>query len=193
MDKKLTTELERIEKGEYDSAGISHLLDTYYLNVIGKNDEIDDDVLDIDQPYPEEFFLPIEERDSGIGEAVDILLKAGHDINESDDYSSALTKAVSSADVPMVQYLLSQGADANRWPAMKEDSPEMKNWYLDAIDYLLFDESLANDRDKVYMDALFRTAVVLADEAGLGPFSGWCLKVDTENRVVSVKSAEPMY
>lgn len=194
MDPKLVKTLERIESGEYKSACIYELINTYYQFVIGKDDEIDDDVLYWDEPFPEEFSVPVEERSSGIGEALEILLGAGHDINDDDGMFNALMPAVGSGDEHMVHFLLKHGADANRWPEMEENDPAIfGNWYLDQIDSCLLEESLANDKDIEYMKALHRTAVVLAKEAHLGPFNGYCLSIDTENRTVSVKPAEVMY
>ena len=192
---KLKAVLNRIESGELKTACVYHLLDTYYQCVIGKIDEIDDldDLVDLDDnsPFPAEFFQSVESRSSGIGIALSHLLESGHDIDSADGGFNALMIAVGCGDAPMVRFLIEHGADANTWPEMEEDPPT-GNYYLDDIDIHFMDESFANDKDLEYMKALHRTALVLVEDAHLGPYHGHCLTIDDEGNV-ALKQAETLF
>ncbi len=194
MDPKLLSMLNRVESGELKTACIHKLLETYYQCVIGKIDEYDDlDDLEDDAPFPPEFLMPVEERSSGIGIALTQLLGLGHDVNNSDGSFNALMNAVGCGDAPMVHFLLQHGADANSWPDMDEENIRLYgNYYLDDIDIHYMDESFANDKDIEYMKALYRTALVLVEDAHLGPFHGHCLKIDEAGNV-TLKQAETLF
>ena len=190
MDSKLKALLSRIESGEVKTACVYETVDTYYQCVIGKIDELDDDDVYEEAPFPEEFLLPVEDRRSGIGDALIQLINAGHHVDDADGGFNALMLAVGSGDAPMVRFLINHGADANKWPEMDETPlPGEGNYYLDDIDIHYMDESFANDKDIEYMKALHRTALVLVEDAHLGPYSGYCLKID-ENGNVSLSPAK---
>ncbi len=192
IDPKLKAILNQIDCSELKTACVYHLLNTYYQFVIGKADEIADlDDLDNDDPFPAEFVQPIESRSSGIGIALSQLLDSGHDANSSDGCFNALMIAVGSGDAPMVHFLIQNGADAHSWPDMDEDPPT-GNYYLDDIDIHFMDESFANDKDLEYMKALHRTALVLVEDAHLGPYHGHCLTIDDEGNV-ALKQAETLF
>ena len=190
MNSKLEAFMQSVERGDTPSASVYHLLDTYYQCVIGKIDEIADDDIDCeDEPFPEEFLQAVEDRSSGIGIALTQLLDAGFDIDGSDGYFNALMLAVGGGDALMVHFLLEHGADASSWPDMENSLPGEGNYYLDDIDIHFMNESFANDKDVEYMKALHRTALVLVEDAHLGPYSGYCLKID-DNGNVSLSPAK---
>ncbi len=187
MNPKLEAYLHRIETKEIEAACISGMISTYYDRVIAKLDELDDDEDDyVPFPYSEELHQPVDERESGIGTALTRLLASGHNIDETDGNFNALMLAVGYGDAPMVHFLIQHGADAKAWPDFGEE-PIIKdsNYYLDDIDIHLMGESFANDEEIEYMEDLYQTAIVLANEAHLGPYNGYCLKID-ENGNVSV-------
>lgn len=183
MNPKLEAFMLGIEKCENPSASVYNLLDTYYQCVIGEIDKMADDVNREKEPFPEELLQTIEKRRSGIGIALTRLLDDGYDIDGSDGYFNALMLAVGNADSPMVHYLLQHGADANSWPHMEESIPGERNYYLDDIDIQYMDECFANDKDIDYLKALQRTALVLVEDAHLGPYYGHSLTIDEEGNI----------
>ena len=113
------------------------------------------------------------------------LLDAGCDVDATDGGFNALMLAVSAGDAPMVQFLIKHGADANKWPDMGEvPSSGEGNYYLDDIDIHFMNECFANEKDVVYLKALHRTALVLTEEARLGPYRGHNLTIDEEGNVL---------
>ena len=52
---------------------------------------------------------------------------------------------------------------------MEESLPGESNYYLDDIDINYMNECFANDKDIDYLKALFQTALVLVEDAHLGP------------------------
>ena len=186
IDPRLETVIRKIESGELTEACIYELLDTYYQLVIWKSDNSDceDDLQDAETPFPEDFLLPVDDRSSGIGAALTQLLAAGHDVDGTDGYSNALMIAVGNGDAPMVHFLLQHGANAESWPMMDDDlTGHNSNYYLEDIDINFMNECYANDRDPDYLQALYRTALVLVEDAHLGPYSGYCLKIDNDGNV----------
>ena len=193
MNSKLSDLLAQIEKGDVKSSCIFELVDTYYQCVIGSIDERDDNGSCVETPFPEELLLPVEKRNSGIGDALIKLINAGHRVDDADGDFNALMLAVGSGDAPMVHFLIGHGADANSWPDKDLDSlPDEENYYLDDIDANFFGESISNDKDIEYMNALYHTALVLVEDAHLGPYSGLCLSID-ENRHVSLTPPKTKY
>ena len=192
MNSKLEAFMQGVECSENPSASVYHLLDTYYQCVIGKIDEIADDEADWEEPFPEEFLQAVEDRSSGIGIALTRLLDAGYDIDGTDGCFNGLMLAVGGGDAPMVHFLLEHGADANSWPDMEHSLPGEGNYYLDDIDIHYMNESFANDKDIEYMTALHRTALVLVEDAHLGPYSGYSLKIDKRGNV-SLSPAKVKY
>ena len=190
MDPILKAEIRDIERGEDASACVYHLIDLYYQCVIGI---MHDDIGDGSPSFPEELLLPVEERNSGIGDALVRLINTGHDIDEADDYFNALMLAVGAGDAPMTHFLIKHGADAKAWPGMDEDLPfENENFYLEDIDIHCMDEYFEKDTDIDCLKALYRTAVVLVEDAHLGPYCGHCMKID-ENGEVSFEPPKLRY
>ena len=189
MHPEIEKTLKRIAGGEIKTACVYSLIDTYYMYIVG---DIEAEDSDLDPPFPEELLQPIEDRESGIGSALKILLDEGHNVNDSDDDFNALMLAVGSGDAPMVRFLIQHGADANSWPNMEESLPGEGNYYLDEIDINYMNECFANDKDIDYLKALSQTAFVLVEDAHLGPYSGFSLKID-ENGTVSLGPAKTLF
>ena len=191
MDRVLNEVLLKIDKGEITSSRIYHLLDIYYQCVA---DRYDKHGTESDEyggiPFPSELRLKLENRESGIGEALRTLAEKGCDVNEYDGHFNALMIAVGAADAPMVRYLIERGGDVNKWPGMDDPEPVSgQNYYLEDIDIGYMNECFATNPDKDYLDALHNTAMVLIREGGLRSFSGLSLKVD-ENGHGSLGPAE---
>ena len=186
--------LPRIDCGEIASAQIYHLLDIYYQSVVylyDKRDTKEDETEEI--PFPSELKLELEDRKSGIGEALRTLAEKGCDVNEYDGDFNALMIAVGAADAPMVRYLIERGGDVNKWPGMDDPEPVSgQNYYLEDIDIGYMNECYATNPDKDYLDALYNTAMVLIREGGLRSFSGYSLKVD-ENGHGSLGPADVLF
>ena len=189
MHPEIEKALKRIAGGEIQSACVYSMIDSYYMRVVGDMDVKDSDP---ESPFPEELFQTIEDRKSGIGLALTKLLDEGHDVNASDSYFNSLMLAVGSGDAPMVRFLIKHGADANSWPGMEESLPGEGNYYLDDIDINYMNECFANDKDIDYLKALYRTALVLVQDAHLGPYSGHSLKID-EKGAVSLGPAKVLF
>ena len=153
-------------------ASVYEIIDKYYQTI------------DDGDQYPDEFLAPEEERKSGIGKTLSQALNDGCSVDDSDGYFNALMLAVGSGDAPMVHFLIQHGANANSWPGMN-DEPQLEggNYYLDDIDIHIMDEGFARDKDIAYINGLCRTAMVLAKEAHLGPYKGFCLRIDEEGNV----------
>ncbi len=186
MNPKLEAFMGRIESDELKTACVYELIDIYYQCVIGKIDEMDaDDEREYeDLPFPDEFLHPVEDRKSGIGAALKRLLDLEYDVDVPQGGFNALMLAVGEGDAPMAHFLIQHGADANSWPEMGEEpSLGEGNYYLDDIDIHFMNECFANDRDEDYLRALHRTALVLVEDANLGPYSGYSLKIDEEGQV----------
>ena len=191
MDSKLKNVLHRIETGDVRSAQIYELIDTYYQCVIYKVDEYDDDKGPEDTSYPEELLKPLAERESGIAEALSVLIDQGYDVHESDGCFNALMLAVGSADEPMTAFLLANGADPYTWPEMDELPEEWReNFYLEDIDIHFMDA--CSDHDEAYKAALLRTAQTFVRLSGLRNVGGFCLLVD-ENGNVSLEPPKKKY
>ena len=189
MHPEIEKTLKRIAGGEIKTACVYSLIDTYYMYVVG---DIDAEESDLESPFPEELLQPVEDRESGIGPALIKLLEKGHNVNASDGDFNALMLAVGSGDAPMVRFLINHGADANSWPNMEESLPGESNYYLDDIDINYMNECFANDKDIDYLKALFQTALVLVEDAHLGPYSGFSLKID-EDGTVSLGPAKTFF
>lgn len=195
MDSKLIAFLNSVDNGEGSLACVYHLLDTYYHGTVGKIGELngEDDAVYEKSTFPEEFLLPVEDRDSGIGFALTHLLDEGYDVDGTDGYFNALMLAVGSGDAPMVHFLIKHGADVNSWPG-KGEEPALgeNNYYLDDIDIHYMDGCFANDKDIMYLEALHRTALALVESAHLGPYSGYSLKI-SEDGTVSLGPAQVLF
>ncbi|MGN0624989.1 MAG: hypothetical protein ACI4I8_01855 [Oscillospiraceae bacterium] len=182
MDSKLKNVLHRIETGDVRSAQIYELIDTYYQRVIYKVDEYDDDEGPEGTSYPEELLKPLAERESGIAEALSVLIDQGYDVHESDGRFNALMLSVGNADEPMMAFLLDNGADPYTWPDMDQMPEECReNFYLEDIDIHYMDA--CDDHDEAYKAMLLRTAQTFVRLSGLRNVSGLCLLVDVNGRV----------
>lgn len=191
MDSKLKHVLHRIETGDVQAAYIYELLDTYYQCVIYKVGEYDDDREPEDTSYPEELLKPLAERESGIEEALSVLIDQGYDVHESDGCFNALMLAVGSADEPMTAFLLANGADPYTWPDMEQLPEEWRgNYYLEDIDIQYMDACFEPDEE--YKAALLRTAQTFVRVSGLRNMGGLCLVVD-ENGNVSLEPPKKKY
>ena len=80
MHPEIEKTLKRIAGGEIKTACVYSLIDTYYMYVVG---DIDAEESDLESPFPEELFQPVEDRESGIGSSLMKLLDAGHNVNDS--------------------------------------------------------------------------------------------------------------
>jgi len=191
LDTKLMRTIHNIEKGVIQSAHIYELVDTYYQSVIYKIDEYDENDEPEDTSYPEELLKPLSERDSGIAEALSVLIKQGYDVHESDGSFNALMLAVGSADEPMTAFLLANGADPHTWPDMDELPEEWRqNYYLEDIDIHYMDACYDHDED--YKAALVRTTQTFVKMSGLKKFGGLCLLL-TEDGTVSLEPLKKKY
>ena len=191
MNPKLLHVLHDIETGEISSAHIYELVDTYYQCVIYKIDEYDEEDESEDISYPEELLKPLSERESGISEALSILINQGYDVHESDGCFNALMLAVGSADEPMTAFLLANGANPRTWPNMDELPEEWRqNFYLEDIDIHYMDACFDHDED--YKAALLRTAQTFVKMSGLKKYGGLCLLL-TEDGTVSLEPPKKKY
>ena len=190
MNPKLLQVLHDIEIGKINSAHIYELVDTYYQCVIYKIDEYGDDEPE-DTSYPEELLKPLSERDSGIAEALSVLIDRGYDVHESDGCFNALMLAVGSADESMTAFLRANGADPLTWPDMDELPEEWRqNFYLEDIDIHYMDACYDHDED--YKAALLRTAQTFVKMSGLKKFCGLCLLL-MEDGSVSLEPPKKKY
>ena len=146
MDYKLKSVMSKILNGNIRSAHIYELVDTYYQCVIYKIDEYDDDEEPTDASYPEELLYQLPERQSGIFEAMSMLISQGYDVNESDGCFNALMLAVGHADEAMTAFLIANGANPHTWPNMDELPEEQRmNYYLEDIDVHYMDACFDHD------------------------------------------------
>ncbi len=181
LNPRLDAFLHEADGHKMDTAAIYELIDTYYQQVVYISPEADDIA---DGSFSEELKQSVEDRASGIMLALMQLINAGHDVNGTNGCFNAMMLAVGYGDAPMVQFLIENGADVNTWPDMEELSEGMPdNYYLEDIDIHFMDECLANDKDLEYMEALYKTALVLSKVGHLGPFSGYCLTIDQDGNV----------
>ncbi|MBP5424274.1 MAG: hypothetical protein J6Y78_17720 [Paludibacteraceae bacterium] len=153
----------RIKAGEINKeTAVAELLDVYYQEWV--------DIYD-DEVFPEEFIIPLKDRDCGIYEALSWLAIEKYDFDADFGGWSPLMQSVECADAPMTYFLIQNGADANKWPDMGEmpDWPE-ENYYLEDIDIKYLNESWP--RTERYIKALLETAKVLLKEGGTGSYGG---------------------
>ena len=181
MNPNIKDFLKDVVKNGNPSDCVFQLVDTYYriireeciVNKEQKNNELQD-------YYPDEFLVPVLERDSGIGIALLQLLDAGFDIDGSDGYFNALMLAVGEADAQMTDFLIAHDSDPTSWPC-DDEKPKFAhgNFYLEDIDINYHSET----ENAKYIDGLYRTALVLAKDSRLRPFHGLCLGIDENGNV----------
>lgn len=125
-------EIRNVKIAEYQ---VLRLLEAYYDTYI-------EDICAVRDPdgYPVELTLPLEDRESGMLEAMDELTHTGYDLDEGDFYNPLMI-SVGYADAPMTRYLLEHGADPCYWTGIEEEPLFMRrNYYYDDIDIAYFDE-----------------------------------------------------
>ena len=189
MDSSLLKVLEESRQSSNKAKWFYELMDTYYQDCIMQiglyRDVPDDEVSEYDWPENDEVLLEVEKRPSGICRAIHELLDTGHDINGSDGGWNALMLSVGYADYYMTKYLIDHGADSHTWPD-KGDLPEPleQNYYLESLDIAYTNCYFESGSiDSGFIDAVKKTAELLASYGGLRNFCGICLKVDDQGTV----------
>lgn len=184
--------LTKADPQDDSAAQVFDLIDAYYQRVVDNSDEENkgSDLYN-DGLFPAELKQPVNERKSGICDAILYLLGKGCNINKAKGGFNAMMLAVGAADAPMVEFLLKNGATVHEWPDMTDD-PNSQNYYLESIDLGYMHEGFSNDPDQEYLDALMKTASVLVRVGGLRSFSGFCLTVDEEGHG-SIAPAKVLY
>ena len=185
MNEIIAEKLRQIQKMEIVKEAVYEFLCAYYdIYIAGLEDP--------DHPeYPEELILPLNERSSGVCEAMCWLVDNRFDLNEGDCFNP-LMMAVTFADAPMTEFLIGHGADANYWPDMDElPGIPITNYYLADIDIAYLNDDLPHERR--YVQALLRTATVLLRDGKTGSFRGLCLTADAENREVTLSGPHWKY
>ncbi len=182
MNEKICECLQNIRKKEITKEAVNYVLNTYYRLWM--------EIIETDE-FPDEFTTPLIERESGIYEAVKWLSDNGFDMNEGQD-DTPLMISVGYADAPMTEFLLKNGADANRWAGKDETPEDMRgNYYLEDIDIAYYNEELS--RQDNYVQALLQTTRVLVELGNIGDFNGICLNVDINTREISLSDAKYKY
>lgn len=176
MINKLEKILKKIQTKQINKNQLIYLLDNYYQCVIYKIDELTDEEIyeKEDESFPEELVLPLENRKSGILEALNLVLQMNPNVNENTDSENALMIAVGNADSFIVEYLLEKGANPLKWPNPEEDET---NYYLNDLDIHYMNYSFENRKDEIYEKALFNTANSLVSKGNLPDYQGYCLSV----------------
>lgn len=177
MNYKLAKTIEDIKNYQIDKNQLVCLLENYYQKVIYLIDEKTDDEIyeEENKSFPEELTLPLEKRESGILEALSIVLSINPNVNEDDGFSNALMISVGNMDAFLTEYLLEHGFDSGLWPDTEDDE---QNYYLEDIDIHYMYYCLENNNDKKYEESLFKTALVLVKKGNLLNFQGNCLTIN---------------
>lgn len=185
MNEILKETLDKIKNKEITSEVVNAFLCVYYddyIDGLNKREEAS---------YPEELLLPLEERTSGVYEAMRLLVEQRYDLNEGEEFNPLMI-TVGNADASMTEFLIKNGADANYWPYMDEEPEYMRdNYYLEDIDTACMAMDWPESERYVY--ALAQTARVLLEEGNTGSFSGICLKADAEKRQISLPGINYLY
>lgn len=175
MIESLRTEIEKASPD--DKQIIYGLLCTYYNGEIFEELEIDD--------VKSEVYIPLEQRPSGIFEALEILMPMENDINDESD-CTALIMSVCNLDYYMTEYLIEHGANPLYWYGREDDIKlyestgiPMNNFYLEDIDIRLMDTS--NWSQKIVSDCIFKLTKIILECDGVESFFGICLSADKEN------------
>lgn len=140
----------------------------------------------------DETFFPLEERASGVLEALEELLPLESNLNDESN-EMPLEYAVGNADLYMTEYLIKHGANPNYWNDRMEDLEEKKlygfpfnNWYLEEIDYLVVNCDFVDGHDERVADILFKMMEALIIAGNLGSFSGISTGYDEEKMELSI-------
>ena len=180
MIKLISEILERAKAEE----SFSLLIDHYYKEYGFEKWSDEDDIEEL-WPFIDEQTSPVEERSSGICEAINELLDAGYSIDDEYNLMNALMCAVGNADPHMTEYLIRKGADPTKWAGYDETESreEESNWYLEDTDLAFFDELINNEPDINLLQALADTVHVLVDCGGLKDYRGRCIDVDEKGKI----------
>ena len=181
----LKEKLDSINNNKNLKTPVYSFLCTYYDEYIDEMDPSEN------APFPEELTKPIEDRESGIAEAMKLLVENHYNLDEGDCFNP-LMMAVGHADAPMTEFLIANGADAHYWPDMDEPIEKYSgNYYLEDIDIAYFNERWPID-DR-YINALLQTAKVLLRDGHTDSFFGLCLNADAEKREITLSAVEWKY
>ena len=190
MNNKLEKIIKEIQTKQINKNQLIYLLDNYYQCVIYNIDELTDDEIyeKDDEFFPEELTLPLENRKSGILEALNLVLNINPNVNENTGSENALMVAVGNSDSFIVEYLIAKGANPLKWPNLEEDET---NYYLDDLDIHYMNYSFENRKDEIYEKALFNTAKSLVSKGNLSDYQGYCLRVI--DSVISFNPCEKLF
>ena len=182
MEKELKRVLEDIENGEITASYVVRLLETYYYGLIYPEKDLDI-AENLVTSFPEELTQPLDQRISGIGEAMQQLIGKGYGLNEfSEDSECALTLSVGGVDAPMTEWLLQHGADPHIWPDMSETAPWEQNYYLDDLDIHFQDDYT----ERISLEkSILDTVRVIAVNSDLRNYSGFNFSIDSEGNVMN--------
>ncbi|MBR5595863.1 MAG: hypothetical protein IKW30_00455 [Lachnospiraceae bacterium] len=143
--------------------------------------------------WEEEIFIPLEERKSGVFEALEYLVPRERNIN-NESAITALELAVGHIDYYMAEYLIAHGANPNFWEEREEELKEPgphNNWYLEDLDVAVIND-LEIEHEVVYEHVL--KLIKLLTEAGeLESFSGLCLAYDSETGEIELHKLRMKY
>jgi len=153
-------------------------LDSYYWKIWNPNNLCDEGE---DAPYPDELLQPLDKRDPAFMQEIDRLVANTNNINRGEYYPLSLT--VGNADRFLTAYLLDHGAD----PFIEDSSESDQNHFMDILDHAIFSESITNDRDEIYLNALMETAAVLAKH-GVTEGGYHCIEINKEDRTLYAHS-----
>lgn len=180
------------EQVKVSVAGRGHiiydLLCAYYDGEIFKGIELDD--------INSEIYLPLEQRPSGILEALGILISRENNINDESDWTPLMMSVVN-LDYYMTEYLIMHNANPNFWCDREDDIREhqimgisMDNYYLEDIDTRILWG--LNFSEKLVTDNILRLKLILEFE-GVESFFGLCLSADKEHKEIKISSLQLKY
>ena len=168
---------------------IYDLLCTYYDGEIFKGIELDD--------IESEIYLPLEQRPSGILEALETLMPMEDNINDDSDWTP-LMMSVMNLDYFLTDYLIMHGANPNFWCDREKDIREhqilgtsMDNYYLEDIDTRMLG-GLDFSQEQVG-DNIMKLAKLILEYEGVKSFFGLCLSADKEHREIKINSLQCKY
>lgn len=160
---------------------LSDYLYFYYCGLYLKPDRGDDGQF----LFPAELFLPLAARPAALAAHLGWFFEHGADPNAGKD-DFPLMRTVGNADAALTEYLLDRGAD----PFYGGDGSGLLyssgNWYIDALDDAMLQESFAARPDRNRLTAILNTAAVLA-RRGVTVSGRFCLSVDPETRTASCR------
>lgn len=166
------------------------LLEMYYDGEIFKGYELDD--------VRAENYMPLEERASGILEALNEIIELEENLNDETNWTP-LMMSVMNLDYYLTEYLINHGADPNYWDDREEDikgaqvlGRRVTNYYLEDVDFRLYVDGL-DIKNEIVIQNVFLLVKLLVEKGKLGDFNGMFLAIDAENRIISISSLELKY